>query len=217
MHRHTRALKTALSITALLGLAILGFAGPAQAQMIVAGPVTTTTVSLENWYSRQLPPVFQAHDILAVHPLADGPMDAYLKANGVDPGPDTAAHAGQGGEGQVDGIFVDHPARITLRVSQSGSLDLLTAAHEYGHYVWFNLFSKEDRRAYKDIYERQRRAGHLISDYAASNLEEGFAEAFSFYVNQPVALTQSDPESYRFLQTWAEAHSRSAQVQPERK
>ncbi len=217
MHLYTRALQMALSISALLALTVLSFAAPAQAQMIVAGPVTTTTLNLEEWYSRQLPPVFQARDILAVDPLADGPMDAYLKGNGVDPGPDTSAHAGQGGEGQVDGIFVDHPARITLRVSQSGSLDLLTAAHEYGHYVWFNLLSKEDRRAYKDIYERQRRAGHLISDYATTNLEEGFAEAFSFYVNQPVALTQSDPESSQFLQAWADAHSRSAQVQPELK
>ena len=217
MHRLHRALTTALPITALLGLSFLVGTVPTQAQMIVAGPITATTLSLQGWYSHQLPPVFQAHDILAVHPLADGPMDAYLKANGVDPGPDASSHAGQGGEGQVDGIFVNSPPRITLRLSRTGDLDLLTAAHEYGHYVWFNLLSKQDRRDYKNIYERQRRSGHLISDYAGTNLEEGFAEAFSFYVNQPVALTQSDQESFRFLQAWAEARSRSAQVQNELK
>jgi len=194
----------AFYITVLLALAFP--ARPAHAQMIVAGPSTPTTQALENWYGHQLPAAFHARNLVAVHPLFDADMDAYLKANGVDPGPDASSHADKGGLGQVDGIFINRPARISLRLSPSGTLDLLTAAHEYGHYVWFNLLNKDERRNYKDIYERQKRSGQLISDYAASNLEEGFAEAFAFYVNEPVALAQTDDASCRFFQTWIARH-----------
>ncbi len=49
-------------------------------------------------------------------------------------------------------MFESDPDRMALRLPASGELDVFTFAHEYGHYVWFHLLSKDDRSRYESIY-----------------------------------------------------------------
>ena len=76
-------------------------------------------------------------------------------------------------DGDIDGVFENDPPRITLRLPDTGGPDMFTFAHEYGHYVWFALLSQADRKHYEAIYDKQRAAHHLVTRYAATELEEG--------------------------------------------
>jgi len=89
-----------------------------------------------------------------------------------------------------------------LRIPASGQPDLYTFAHEYGHYIWFNLLSRDDKKRYEGIYKKQKALHHLVTRYAQTDVEEGFAEAFSFYANEPPLLLRRDALSYQFLSQW---------------
>lgn len=102
----------------------------------------------------------------------------------------------------IDGVYDRNPPRIAVEV-ENGRVDNFTFAHEYGHYVWFELMTKADRRAYEAIYKQSRSDRHLVTDYAAVSVDEGFAEAFSFYVNLPQDLQHRDAVSYNFLANWS--------------
>ena len=104
--------------------------------------------------------------------------------------------------GGIDGVFENDPPSITLRLPSSGVPDDLVFAHEYGHYVWFDILSDEDRRRYRTLYDRQKAAHSLVTEYAADSVEEGFAEAFSYYVGQPAILARRDALSFAFLAQW---------------
>ena len=82
-------------------------------------------------------------------------MEAYLHTRDGDDGQDQNSHAD---DGEIDGVFEADPDRITLRIPASGQPDLYTFAHEYGHYVWFNLLSRDDRRRYEGLYRKQKAA-----------------------------------------------------------
>ena len=99
-------------------------------------------------------------------------------------------------------MFVNDPPQIILRIPDSGKIDFGTFAHEYGHYVWFDLLTKDDRKRYKTLYEKQKSAHKLITDYAYESVEEGFAEAFSADINDPAALLHQDSLSSQFLSRW---------------
>ena len=187
-----RSLLVLLLLTASLLLAPRG----AGAQIVVSGPVTPTARSLTAWFGRHIPARFAARGRFEVHPLSDDEMEAYLR------GGDADQSQSQDDDGEIDGVFEDNPARITLRIPASGQPDLYTFAHEYGHYVWFNLLSRDDRRRYAGIYKKQRAAGHLVTRYAETDIEEGFAEAFSFYANEPPLLMHRDALSCQFLSQW---------------
>lgn len=123
-------------------------------------------------------------------------MDDYLRDG------DNPQNKSQGDDDEIDGVFVNHPPRILLRIPDSGRLDFGTLAHEYGHYVWFDLLSKDDRNRYKSLYDRQKAGHKLITSYAAESVEEGFAEAFAAEVTASSALLRADPRSARFLADW---------------
>ena len=126
-------------------------------------------------------------------------MHAYLRGGNDDADRDQSAHAD---DGDIDGVFEDNPVRITLRVPASGRPDLYTFAHEYGHYVWFDLLSRDDKRRYENLYRKQKAQHHLVTRYAQTDVEEGFAEAFSFYANAPALLLRRDALSSQFLSQW---------------
>ena len=92
----------------------------------------------------------------------------------------------------VDGLFQNKESTITVRGGGSAVDVSATFAHEYGHYVWLKLPSQDQRDQYRKNYDVQRSAHHLVSQYAAVSLEEGFAEAFSYYVVQRPLLAQKD-------------------------
>ena len=193
----------------LLALAAGLFLAPhaARAQIVVTGPVTPTARTLTAWFARHIPARFAARGRFEVRPLSDGEMDAYLRAG--DAGQDSPDQdlsdqdqSSHDDDGAIDGIFEDNPARITLRVPASGQPDLDTFAHEYGHYVWFNLLSQGDRKRYECLYKKQKAAHHLVTRYAETDVEEGFAEAFSSYANEPPLLRRRDALSFQFLNQW---------------
>jgi len=181
----------------LLTLVFLLLSGGAQAQMTVAGPPSPTGRALMAWAAKHVPAKFQAREPLEVSPLSESGMDDYLRDG------DNPQNKSQGDDDEIDGVFVNHPPRILLRIPDSGRVDFDTLAHEYGHYVWFDLLSKDDRNRYKALYEKQKSAHKLITSYAAESVEEGFAEAFSAEMTAPAALLRTDPLSARFLADWS--------------
>lgn len=168
----------------------------ADAQMTVAGPASPTAYALTAWAAKHVPAKFGAKESLEVSPLSEDGMDDYLRDG------DNPEDKSQGDDDEIDGVFVNHPPRILLRIHPSGRLDFDTFAHEYGHYVWFDLLTKDDRARYKTLYEKQKTAHKLITSYAAESVEEGFAEAFATEINAPAALLHTDPLSARFLAEW---------------
>jgi hypothetical protein len=139
-------------------------------------------------------------------------MMAYLDNDKPDDSPDDrqqhqSSASTSDDNNDIDGVFEDSPPRVTLRMSGSSMPDMFTFAHEYGHYVWFDLLSGSDRKRYQAIYQKQRSQRHLVTEYAGTNVEEGFAEAFSFYVAAPSMLAHRDLESSRFLDAWTAAHT----------
>lgn len=182
----------------LVPLAVAGlllFGRPAAAQIIVNGPQTQAGRALTAWFGRHVPAKFLPRGKFEVKPLSDAAMDDYL-SNG-DDGPHS-----QGDDDEIDGVFVNRPPQIVLRVPDREAVDYYTFAHEYGHYVWFDLLTQDDRRQYKTLYERQKSAHRLITGYAGVSLEEGFAEAFAVSLTDPAALSRQDPASARFLTRW---------------
>ncbi len=186
------------SFILLWGAGLLLLSHPSAAQMTVMGPATAVH-TLTAWSRLHIPAKFQARDKVEVQPLSDAAMDDYLHA---DPDNDTSSDSSTDSEAEIDGVFTDDPPQIFLRVSDPSQIDFATFAHEYGHYVWFDLLSEGDRKRYKTIYERQKSAHRLITGYAAESLEEGFAEAFSADMLDPAALRHQDPLSSQFLSRW---------------
>lgn len=182
-------------------LGAFGFARPARAQLDVSSPSPAQARQLQAWYEQHMPVRFRAHSRLTVRELSDADMNDYLRAD-QDPSDNSFQSSSGGDNEEIDGVFEGAPDRIALRLPASGNLDMFTFAHEYGHFVWFNLLTRDDRRRYEAIYKQQRGAHHLVTRYAATDLEEGFAEAFSFYASEAPVLERRDPLSYTFLHQW---------------
>ena len=177
--------------------------------MTVAGSPSPTAHALTAWFAQHIPAKFQARGAFEVRPLPDFDMDEYLHGGDSDDNsPNSNAQDSKDDDDEIDGVFVNNPPRIVLRVPESGKLDFYTFAHEYGHYVWFDLLSKGDRKRYEVLYDKQKAAHKLITDYAAESVEEGFAEAFAASVNAPATLLHQDPLSFRFLAAWPKLSER---------
>ena len=175
----------------------------AKAQVTVAGPPSPTGRALTAWFAQHIPAKFQARETLEVQPLPDFDMDEYLhRGDSDDHSQNNSQSNSEDDDDEIDGVFVNHPPRILLRVPESGKLDFTTFAHEYGHYVWFDLLTSGDRKRYAALYAKQKSAHKLITDYAAESVEEGFAEAFAADINAPASLLHQDPLSSRFLAEW---------------
>jgi hypothetical protein len=103
----------------------------------------------------------------------------------------------------VDGCYQTahdgQPATITLRRDMPRAEASLVFTHEYGHFIWENGLSDGERAHYRRIWWAQRAAGHLVTEYAASEDEEGFAEAFAHFLRNPAKLKRRDVRSWRFL------------------
>ncbi len=196
MVKYSMACSRLLLLVPLLAAGLLLAPRGAQAQLIVTGPPTPAAQALASWWDQHIPARYRARGRFEVHPLTDSQMDAYLQESSGNASADQSSHAD---DGEIDGVFEDNPPRITLRIPNSDPPDMYTFAHEYGHYVWFTLLSRDDRRRYEAIYKKQKAAHHLVTRYAATDVEEGFAEAFSFYANEAPILQRRDPASYQFL------------------
>ena len=185
-------------VTTTLAVLFAALPHAGRAQMVVLGGAPSEARALTAWYGAHVPPRYRVRSRLTVRSFNDRQMAAYLKDDsGGDS--DRLPSGGDGGDGDIDGVFEEDPPQITLRTPASGTPDVFTFAHEYGHYVWFEILRPDDRRRYEALYRKQRAARHLVTAYAATDVEEGFAEAFSFYANEAPILAHRDPLSYQFL------------------
>lgn len=191
----TRFPAVAVTTLAWTTILLLVFAAPGRAQIVVEADSPIRAQSLQAWCERHIPPVFRPDRVLRVRLLFPRQMLALVEQDKTQ----------EDADGDVDGLFKDDPPRIAVRITDSEGPDVFTFAHEYGHWVWTKLFSRDDRRTYRALYERQRTRHALVTRYAQTDEEEGFAEAFSFYVNEPPLLQRRDPVSARFLSDWAAA------------
>jgi hypothetical protein len=187
----------------VLGLLICVFCAQSRAQVLISAPTAGQARALQAWYGQHIPARFCARGRLAIRELPDSQMDAYLRSNcGQDAhaAPDKSESAGDSDDvSDIDGVYEGDPDRISLRLYADGQPDRYTFAHEYGHYVWFRILTASERRRYVGIYDRQKAAHSLVTQYAATDVEEGFAEAFSFYAAGRRILAARDPASLKFL------------------
>ena len=168
----------------------------AHAEIVVDGANAVRAHQLEVWCARHIPNAFRPKSHLVIRQLNDQEMASYLSGGGSD---GSKSQSDDNSNNDIDGVFEDNPPRITLRVPQKGDVDMFTFSHEYGHYVWFDLMTKGERSQYDAIYKQQKAAHHLVTRYASTDVEEGFAEAFSFFTNAPILLQHRDSGSSQFL------------------
>lgn len=167
-----------------------------RADLSITGATSKQQSVITDVFKNHIPARFHTSDTIAIQILTRSAMLNYIRQGEPDD-----QSADQSGDDTIDGIYEDGPPTVTLR-STSDTDDLsFTFAHEYGHYVWQDLLTKAERKRYEQIYNKQRAAHHLVTAYAATELDEGFAEAFSFYAMEPPVLEKRDPLSFRFLST----------------
>jgi hypothetical protein len=197
-------MKRVCSLFVSLGLCVSVLA-PVRAEISVSGTTPSSVHSLQSWCDQHIPLVYRTHSHLTVRVLSDPQMDSYLHSSNDglshDQGNDDTDNSDDD-LSDVDGVYENGPPRIAIRQNSDGDVDDFTFGHEYGHYVWFNLLSASDRQRYQRLYDHLKSSGHLVTRYAGTNVEEGFAEAFSFYLAAPPILAHRDPASYQFLNQW---------------
>lgn len=155
-------------------------------------------------YDTIIPQCWRTNAVVKVNILNDRDMNGYIREGSDDHFANTEA------DDSIDGIYESGPPTITLRGSITNLSLPYTFAHEYGHYFWQSQLTAQDRKAYSEIYNREKKARHLVTEYAQDGVDEGFAEAFSFYVVSKVILSKKDASSTKFLD---DVLSRSGKVQ----
>jgi hypothetical protein len=200
-----------LACSVAAGLMSLCIHSVSRADIVVKGANGKKADELNVWCARHIPTVFRPQTDVIVHQLSDSQMNSYLAGDNKD---DNNNDRSSDDNDDIDGVFENDPPRITLRLPNDGQPDMFTFTHEYGHFVWFDLMSKNDRKQYESVYKRSRATHHLVTRYANTDLEEGFAEAFSFYINEAPVLQHRDPESYAFLAQWQQ-HADASDNQPD--
>jgi hypothetical protein len=204
---------TVLRSALLSAVLVFSWSAPlsrAHADIVVDGADPTWNENIQEWCDQHIPEPFRAQNRIQVRLLNDQQMTEYLnpQPSGGD-SDNRQPHQSDQDTSDIDGVFEDGPPRVTLRLSGAQMPDMFTFAHEYGHYVWFDIFSSSDRKRYESVYKRDKAQHHLVTAYASTSLEEGFAEAFSFYVNSPAMLGRRDSESRQFLDAWLADHNAS--------
>ena len=182
------------SMLAIVGSVFLGLAmSPLRADVSVSGGAYHQRAFIQSIYQTMIPARFHTRQTVAVHLLDDRQMATYLNSG------DDSLSASHGENDTIDGVFEDGPPLITLRETRPDDEIQFTVAHEYGHYLWEHLMNRSEKVRYARIYRVQRSNGSLVSDYAGTSLNEGFAEAFSYYVNDGDELAGKDPLSMQFI------------------
>lgn len=183
-------------LLSLLSVGILTASLPAQATLLMSGEVPHAAV-WQRVYD-DMAPQWKNNQDLVVQEVSDDAMEKIVaQAEGNNNRADDNSI--------VDGCYHDAsekedlPATITLRASLRGEDAELVFAHEYGHFVWDTKITSAQRARYHRLWRDQKRAGHLITRYAANSEEEGFAEAFSYFVRKPAVLHKKDAASWKFF------------------
>jgi len=183
-----------LSMFAMFALLGLSLVSTARADLSITGGTAAQQEAIQK-AAAFLPTYCRTSCCVTVQMLDNQRMNSYLQVRAA------AQYVRLVNADSVDGIYQNSSPTITLRVASPADDISANFTHEYGHYVWFNVLSPAQRGEYAKLYETQRSSHHLVTQYAAVSVEEGFAEAFSFYVRQNSVLAQCDASSCCFLQT----------------
>jgi hypothetical protein len=190
--RHTTASIPAFCIVMAITLA---------GKVALAGPSFTrndgNAVQWRRVYD-QMPNAWKTDRLIVVREVTEWQMDRLVSSTGGDSDPrysDTVVD----GCYQRGGPDEEAYGTISMRETLHGELAAFVFAHEYGHYVWDDLLTEAQRLSYARLWRAQKRAGHLVTDYAADSVEEGFAEAVAHYVRKPAVLRRRDPRSAAFI------------------
>lgn len=176
---------------------------PAKSIQLVEKPVGHSSVApiWKKVYAR-IPAVWKTGQKLDVREVSGREMARIVEQTRGDD-----ADRDQNGDTVVDGCYQnrrgseDDTARIFLSDALRGEEVALVFAHEYGHFVWDELLNDRQRDSYYLLWREQKKAEHLVTEYAAESEEEGFAEAFSYFLRKPDTLQKRDPASTKFLRS----------------
>jgi hypothetical protein len=91
------------------------------------------------------------------------------------------------------------PASIRLLNTLDDEEAGLVFAHEYAHFIWDEQLTRAQRQNYRRIWQRQKRADSLVTEYASEDPTEGFAEAVSYFLRKPAVLRARDEKSWQFV------------------
>ncbi len=195
-HRRLPILVSLLSLS--LSLLLLGPAIPARA--VLRYSEDSPHAALWQRIYDRMPACWKSPRPVLVQEVSDEEMD-HLVARTSHRNPEERSDE----DSLVDGCYensgeADSTPTITLRESLRGEDAALVFAHEYGHFVWEQFVSRAERAQYIRLWRHQKRVGHLVTEYAGDSPEEGFAEAFSFFLRNPALLQRRDRVSSLFLQ-----------------
>ncbi len=161
----------------------------------------------------EMPGCWKTPRLVVLRELSDADMDRLIARK------QQGAGDAREDDSVIDGCYEnggqqeDDSATITLRDTLSGEEAVLVFTHEYGHHVWDEILTNGERARYERLWRQQKRAHRLVTEYAGDSEEEGFAEAFAYYLRRPTRLRQRDPASWQFLNDIAarvQSHSDSA-------
>lgn len=163
----------------------------------------------EQWFRlyNELPPVWKTRRDIKVRELPPEDMARLIVKLGGE-------EADRHDDSTVDGCYQsededeDTPV-ITLADTLRGEQASLVFTHEYGHFVWDALLTDRERARYTRLWRTQKRARHLVTEYAGDSGEEGFAEAFAYYLRKPAQLQKRDPASHQFFREWVDSRSQA--------
>ena len=144
----------------------------------------------------QLPAAWKARDLVYVREVTDEDMDRFVERF---EGPNSKDNSVVDGCYQANVASDDMAGQITLRQSLHGENAALVFVHEYGHYIWSNVLTNADRARYHRVWRDQKRNRSLVTEYAGDGDEEGFAEAFAYFVRKPATLRRVDSRSSSFI------------------
>ncbi len=196
--RPLRQILRSLAVLATLtGLSLLLNPIPVSASLRLVG--NAPHASLWQHIYEQLPSVWKSDRAVMVRELSDTEMAEFVAQN-VGGGGDRHAHDDWVIDGCYEASSDPHGDAGTIRVCArlQGQAAELIFTHEYGHFIWLEKLSKQQRGVYQRLWRQQKRVHHLVTEYAAESVAEGFAESLAYFLRQPATLRRSDPVSYRF-------------------
>lgn len=168
-------------------------AAPAEAQLRFRQD--TAHAALWRTLYNRLPSSWKAREWIYVREVSDNEMERYVVS---------FQHRSSQDNSVVDGWYQTTDgdgtsARIVLRETLRGEKAALVFLHEYGHYIWNRKMSVAQRRQYHLIWDQQKADASMITPYASESVEEGFAEAFAFFIRKSGLLKRVDSQSHRFI------------------
>ena len=169
---------------------------PASADLTIAGE--SPHAAMWRKVYQQLPDAWKSSRSVVVQEVSDAEMErivARTEGESSSRAQDNAVVDGCFEPGQQDNV----PDTITLRETLRGQDAELVFTHEYGHFVWDSRLTRAQRDQYRRVWREQKRQKHLITEYAGDSAEEGFAEAFAYFLRKSPTLHRRDAESWKFL------------------